>query len=48
MASQTTPDSTTKEKIQFTIGDEVLLQRKDGNFYLGTVVEVSIYLLVII
>lgn len=36
------PDSTTKEKTTFCIGDEVLLQRKDGNFYLGTVVKIDL------
>lgn len=39
--SPTAPDSTTKEKASFMIGDEVLMKRKDGNFYLGTVVEVD-------
>ncbi|XP_014239773.1 PHD finger protein 19 [Cimex lectularius] len=37
-----TPDSTTKEKQSFLIGDEVLMQRKDGNFYLGTVVKIDL------
>ncbi|XP_039299494.1 metal-response element-binding transcription factor 2-like [Nilaparvata lugens] len=39
--SSTAPDSTTREKLGFSIGDEVLLNRKDGNFYLGTVVELD-------
>ncbi|XP_054270961.1 metal-response element-binding transcription factor 2 [Macrosteles quadrilineatus] len=39
--SPTAPDSTTKDRV-FCIGDEVLVQRKDGNFYLGTVVEVNV------
>lgn len=35
------PDSTTKEqKLGFSHGDDVLLQHKDGKYYLGTVVEV--------
>lgn len=39
--SPTAPDSTTKDRL-FCCGDEVLVQRKDGNFYLGTVVEVRV------
>ena len=38
--SSTSPDSTTKEKFGFVIGEDVLLQLKDGKFYLGTIVEV--------
>lgn len=37
----TPPDSTTREKISFSVGDEVLMQQKDGNFYLGTVVKID-------
>ncbi|XP_017875284.1 polycomb protein Pcl isoform X2 [Ceratina calcarata] len=37
------PDSTTREqKSGFSHGDDVLLQHKDGKFYLGTVVEVDL------
>ncbi|XP_066596004.1 polycomb protein Pcl isoform X2 [Prorops nasuta] len=37
------PDSTTREqKLGFSHGDDVLLQHKDGKFYLGTVVEVDL------
>uniref|UniRef100_A0A1B6JGY5 PHD-type domain-containing protein n=1 Tax=Homalodisca liturata TaxID=320908 RepID=A0A1B6JGY5_9HEMI len=39
--SPTAPDSTTRDRV-FCCGDEVLVQRKDGNFYLGTVVEVNL------
>lgn len=45
------PDSTTREqKLGFSHGDDVLLQHKDGKFYLGTIVEVylcDIFLLLI-
>lgn len=35
------PDSTTREqRLGFSHGDDVLLQHKDGKYYLGTVVEV--------
>lgn len=38
------PDSTTREqKLGFSHGDDVLLQHKDGKFYLGTIVEVYLY-----
>lgn len=38
------PDSTTREqKLGFSHGDDVLLQHKDGKYYLGTVVEVHLY-----
>lgn len=38
------PDSTTREqRLGFSHGDDVLLQHKDGKFYLGTVVEVHFY-----
>lgn len=41
--SLATPDSTTKEqKLGFCHGDDVLLQHKDGKYYLGTIVEVSL------
>ncbi|XP_076303389.1 polycomb protein Pcl [Lasioglossum baleicum] len=37
------PDSTTREqKLSFSHGDDVLLQHKDGKYYLGTVVEVDL------
>lgn len=37
------PDSTTREqKLGFSHGDDVLLQHKDGKYYLGTVVEVDL------
>ncbi|XP_076674846.1 polycomb protein Pcl isoform X4 [Andrena cerasifolii] len=37
------PDSTTREqRLGFSHGDDVLLQHKDGKFYLGTVVEVDL------
>uniref|UniRef100_A0A1B6CB00 PHD-type domain-containing protein n=1 Tax=Clastoptera arizonana TaxID=38151 RepID=A0A1B6CB00_9HEMI len=39
--STAVPDSTTKDR-SFCSGDEVLVQRKDGNFYLGTVVQVEL------
>lgn len=35
------PDSTTREQRGFSHGDDVLLQHKDGKYYLGTVVEVG-------
>lgn len=39
------PDSTTREqKLGFSHGDDVLLQHKDGKYYLGTVVEVQLYI----
>lgn len=39
------PDSTTREqRLGFSHGDDVLLQHKDGKYYLGTVVEVSVLL----
>lgn len=34
------PDSTTKERLGFVHGEDVLLQHKDGKYYLGTIVEV--------
>ncbi|XP_043684231.1 uncharacterized protein LOC122636740 [Vespula pensylvanica] len=37
------PDSTTREqRLGFSHGDDVLLQHKDGKYYLGTVVEVDL------
>lgn len=39
--SPAAPDSTTKERSGFSEGEDVLFQRKDGRFYLGTIVEVS-------
>ncbi|XP_046984913.1 metal-response element-binding transcription factor 2 [Schistocerca americana] len=40
--SPAAPDSTTKERCCFTEGEDVLLQQKDGRYYLGTVVEVDL------
>ncbi|RZF46309.1 hypothetical protein LSTR_LSTR014129, partial [Laodelphax striatellus] len=37
--SATVPDSTTREKLAFAIVSSVIMKRKDGNFYLGTVDE---------
>ncbi|PNF16326.1 hypothetical protein B7P43_G10835 [Cryptotermes secundus] len=39
--SPAAPDSTTKERSGFSEGEDVL-QRKDGQFYLGTIVEVDL------
>ncbi|GLG99739.1 Uncharacterized protein GBIM_06135 [Gryllus bimaculatus] len=36
------PDSTTKERSGFSEGEDVLLQHKDGRYYLGTIVEVDL------
>ncbi|XP_066999188.1 metal-response element-binding transcription factor 2 isoform X2 [Anabrus simplex] len=36
------PDSTTKERCGFSEGEDVLLQHKDGRYYLGTIVEVDL------
>ncbi|XP_073979906.1 polycomb protein Pcl isoform X3 [Rhodnius prolixus] len=36
------PDSTTREKLSFCIGDEVLMQRRDGNFYFGAVIKIDL------
>ncbi|XP_020706963.1 uncharacterized protein LOC105684844 isoform X2 [Athalia rosae] len=41
--SPAAPDSTTKEqRLGFSHGEDVLLQHKDGKYYLGTVVEVDL------
>ena len=34
------PDSTTRERLGFVPGEDVLLQHNDGKYYLGTIVEV--------
>jgi hypothetical protein len=39
--SPAAPDSTTKERSGFSEGEDVLFQHKDGRYYLGTIVEVS-------
>ncbi|XP_058809013.1 PHD finger protein 19 isoform X2 [Phymastichus coffea] len=39
--SSASPDSTTKERLGFVHGEDVLLQHKDGKYYLGTIVEVD-------
>lgn len=39
--SSASPDSTTRERFGFVNGEDVLLQHKDGKFYLGTIVEVQ-------
>lgn len=37
------PDSTTREqRLGFSHGEDVLLQHKDGKYYLGTIVEVDL------
>ncbi|XP_023248294.1 uncharacterized protein LOC106645650 [Copidosoma floridanum] len=36
------PDSTTRERCGFVPGDDVLLHKHDGKFYLGTVVQVDV------
>ncbi|KAK9498291.1 hypothetical protein O3M35_002959 [Rhynocoris fuscipes] len=41
MGDHPPPDSTTKEKTNFLIGDEVLMQRRDGNFYFGAVIKID-------
>lgn len=38
--SSASPDSTTRERLGFVHGEDVLLQHKDGKYYLGTIVEV--------
>jgi hypothetical protein len=38
--SPAAPDSTTKERSGFSEGEDVLLEHKDGRYYLGTIVEV--------
>lgn len=43
--SPAAPDSTTKERSGFSEGEDVLLQHKDGRYYLGTIVEVIIEIL---
>ncbi|XP_043276168.1 PHD finger protein 19 [Venturia canescens] len=41
--SSAVPDSTTREqRLGFSHGEDVLLQHKDGKFYLGTIVEVDL------
>ncbi|XP_014224593.1 polycomb protein Pcl isoform X3 [Trichogramma pretiosum] len=40
--SSASPDSTTRERLSFIHGEDVLLGQKDGKFYLGTVVEVDV------
>ncbi|XP_012288737.1 polycomb protein Pcl [Orussus abietinus] len=41
--SPAVPDSTTKEqRLGFSHGEDVLLQHKDGKYYLGTIVEVDL------
>ena len=37
----TTPDSTTRDRVLFNEGEEVLARCKDGRLYFGTVVQVS-------
>ncbi|OXU21540.1 hypothetical protein TSAR_004090 [Trichomalopsis sarcophagae] len=40
--SSASPDSTTRERLGFVHGEDVLLQHKDGKYYLGTIVEVDL------
>jgi hypothetical protein len=42
--SSASPDSTTRERLGFVHGEDVLLQHKDGKYYLGTIVEVQTFI----